>query len=137
MQLSGDQGSGSGRCLQDDLDEVAEASMAFDEGLAQRIREALAAERGVSEKRMFGGIAFLLNGNMAVGVVKDDLMVRVGPDAYETLLADPNVRPMDFTGRPMRGFVYVASEGLVADADLHRWIGHGAAYARALPAKQG
>jgi len=109
--------------------------MAFDEGLAQRIREALAAERGVSEKRMFGGIAFLLNGNMAVGVVKDSLMVRVGPEKYETLVADSNAREMDFTGKPLRGFVYVGSEGLVSDADLNRWIGHGTSYARSLPTK--
>ena len=109
--------------------------MAFDEGLAQRIREALAAERGVSEKRMFGGIAFLLNGNMAVGVVKDSLMVRVGPDKYETLVAKPNAREMDFTGKPMRGFVYVGSEGLLSDEDLTRWIGDGTAYARSLPGK--
>jgi TfoX/Sxy family transcriptional regulator of competence genes len=107
--------------------------MAFDEGLAQRIREALATERGISEKRMFGGIAFLLNGNMAVGVVRDNLMVRVGPDRYETLVTQPHVREMDFTGKPMRGFVYVASEGLVADGALKRWIGHGTAYAACLP----
>ena len=109
--------------------------MAFDEGLAQRIREVLATERGVVEKRMFGGIAFLLNGNMAVGVVGDTLMVRVGPDHYETLVAQPNAREMDFTGKPMKGFVYVAPEGLVSDADLNRWIGHGTGYARSLPGK--
>jgi TfoX/Sxy family transcriptional regulator of competence genes len=109
--------------------------MPFDEGLAQRIREVLATERGICEKRMFGGIAFLLNGNMAVGVVGDHLMVRVGPDRYETLLAEPHAREMDFTGKPMKGFVYVAAEGLVSDADLNRWIGHGTACARSLPAK--
>ena len=107
--------------------------MAFDEGLAQRIREVMAAERCVSEKRMFGGIAFLLNGNMAVGVVQDNLMVRVGPHKYETLVAEPHAREMDFTGKPMRGFVYVGSEGVASDADLQRWIGHGTAYARSLP----
>jgi TfoX/Sxy family transcriptional regulator of competence genes len=109
--------------------------MAFDEGLAQRIREALAAERGVSEKRMFGGIAFLLNGNMAVGVVKDSLMVRVGPDNYETLVAESNAREMDFTGKPMKGFVYVGAEGLATDADLARWVGYGLSFARSLPRK--
>jgi TfoX/Sxy family transcriptional regulator of competence genes len=109
--------------------------MAFDEGLAQRIREILATGHGVSERRMFGGIAFLLNGNMAVGVVGENLMVRVGPDRYETLVVEPSARAMDFTGRPMKGFVFVASEGLDSDGDLLRWIGHGAAYARSLPAK--
>ena len=109
--------------------------MAYDEGLAQRIRELLAGQQGVSERRMFGGIAFLLEGNMAVGVLEDSLMVRVGPDAYDGLVRRPHARKMDFTGKPMRGFVYVAPDGLESDADLHRWIGHGVAYACSLPRK--
>jgi len=109
--------------------------MAFDEGLAQRIREMLADEQGVTEKRMFGGIAFLLDGNMSVGVVKDTLMVRVGPQAHARLVALPHAREMDLTGRPMKGFVYVDPAGVAADADLRRWIGHGVAHARSLPAK--
>jgi TfoX/Sxy family transcriptional regulator of competence genes len=109
--------------------------MAYDEGLAQRIRELMADEQGVSEKRMFGGIAFLLNGNMSVGVVKDNLMVRVGPDAYERLVRERHTRKMDFTGNPMKGFVYVAPEGLESDADLSRWVAHGLTYARSLPRK--
>jgi len=109
--------------------------VAFDEGLAQRIREMLVTERGITEKRMFGGIAFLRDGNMVVGVVGHDLMVRVGPDHYEARLAEPNARPMNFTGKPMKGFVYVAPDGLASDADLIRWIGHGLAYACSLPRK--
>ena len=109
--------------------------MAYDEGLAQRIREMLAERTDTFEMRMFGGIAFLVRGNMAVGVVKDDLMVRVGPEAHAGLVALPHARPMDFTHRPMKGFLYVAPEGVESDADLRRWIEHGLAYASSLPAK--
>ena len=109
--------------------------MAYDEGLAERVRDALAEESGISEKRMFGGIAFMLQGNMAVGVINDDLMIRVGPDLYADLLSDPQAREMDFTGRPMKGFVYVAAESLDSDAELRRWVGHGVAYAAGLPPK--
>jgi len=109
--------------------------MPYDEGLAQRVREFLADEPGLSEKRMFGGLAFLLKGNMCVGIVKDELMVRVGPDAYRDLLHQPSARKMDFTGKPMKGFVFVEPEGIESDVDLHRWVGHGLAYASALPGK--
>jgi TfoX/Sxy family transcriptional regulator of competence genes len=109
--------------------------MAYDEGLAQRIREMLAERTDTLEMRMFGGIAFLLRGNMAVGVVKEDLMVRVGPEAYEDLVGQPYARPMDFTHRPLKGFVYVAPEGVESDADLRRWIERGVAFANSLPAK--
>ncbi|NNL64924.1 MAG: TfoX/Sxy family protein [Myxococcales bacterium] len=109
--------------------------MAFDEGLAQRIRETLAEREGVVERKMFGGLAFLLNGNLCVGVVADELMVRVGPDAYEAALAEPHARAMDFTGRPMKGLVYVGCEGFEADADLERWIARGSGFAASLPAR--
>ena len=109
--------------------------MAYDEGLAERIRGLLDERSDVSEKRMFGGIAFMVRGHMAVGVVKDDLMVRVGLEAYEALVREPHARKMDFTGRPMKGFVYVASQGLEADVALRAWIGHGVRYAESLPAK--
>jgi TfoX/Sxy family transcriptional regulator of competence genes len=109
--------------------------MPYDEGLAQRVRELLADEPGLSEKRMFGGLAFLLKGNMCVGIVKDALMVRVGPDAYHDLVHQPSARKMDFTGKPMKGFVFVEPEGFESDADLRRWVGHGLAYASALPGK--
>jgi TfoX/Sxy family transcriptional regulator of competence genes len=110
--------------------------MAYDEGLAQRIREALEERPGVSEKKMFGGLCFLVSGNMSFGVVGDELMVRVGPDRYEESLSLPHARAMDFTGRPMKGMVYVATAGFDSDADLEAWLGRGLAFAEALPAKQ-
>ncbi|HKJ24126.1 MAG TPA: TfoX/Sxy family protein [Myxococcota bacterium] len=109
--------------------------MAYDEGLAQRIREALEEREDVSEKKMFGGLAFLLGGNMSVGIVGDELMVRVGPDAWASALAQPHAREMDFTGRAMKGFVYVAAEGVEDDGDLHGWVERGVAFAGSLPPK--
>ena len=109
--------------------------MAYDEGLAERIRDLLADETGVTEKRMFGGLCFLLRGNMCVGVVKDELMVRAGPDAYETLLMLPHARKMDFTGRPMKGMLFVGADGVLADRDLASWLSRGVSFARSLPAK--
>jgi len=111
--------------------------MGYDEGLAERIRGILADRHDVSEKKMFGGIAFMIRGHMSVGIVKDNLMVRVGPEEHDHLLRQPHARPMDFTGRPMKGFVYVASPGLETDVDLERWVGRGLEYALSLPAKVG
>jgi TfoX/Sxy family transcriptional regulator of competence genes len=110
--------------------------MPHDEGLAQRIREALDDDPRVSEKRMFGGVAFLANGNMAVGVIRDELMVRVGPEAHDAAVALPHARAMDFTKRPMRGFVQVAPAGFEEDADLRAWIARGIAYAASVPTKK-
>lgn len=110
--------------------------MAYDELLAERIRNALAARHDVTEQKMFGGIAFMIGGRMAVGVVRDDLMVRVGPDAHDEAVARPQVRPMDLTGRPMRGFVYVAPAGVVDDGDLARWVEAGAAFAASQPPRK-
>ena len=107
----------------------------YDEGIAQRIREQLDEQAGLAEKRMFGGLAFLVNGNMAVGVVGDELMVRVGPDRYEEALRAPHARPMDFTKRPMRGFVFVGAAGFEEDEELHRWIERGVRFAASLPRK--
>ncbi len=109
--------------------------MAYDEGLAQRIREVLEDRADLSEKKMFGGLAFLLGGNMCVGVVKGELMLRVGPDRYEETLRQPHARKMDFTGRPMKGFVYVACDGFESDADLRRWVARGVRFAGSLPGK--
>jgi TfoX/Sxy family transcriptional regulator of competence genes len=109
--------------------------MPYDDGLAQRIREVLDEQPRVSEKQMFGGLAFLIGGNMCAGVVADELMVRVGPDQYEEALARPHAREMDFTGRPMRGLVYVAAEGFESDDDLHEWIARGVRFASSLPVK--
>ncbi|MBM3216980.1 TfoX/Sxy family protein, partial [Candidatus Poribacteria bacterium] len=85
--------------------------MPYDENLAERIRRVVAGRHGVTEKRMFGGLAFLLDGKMFCGIANSDLMVRVGPERYEAALSLPHVRPMDFTGRPMTGYVYVGPEG--------------------------
>jgi hypothetical protein len=109
--------------------------MAYDEHLADRVRERVAAEPGVAEKRMFGGLAFLLDGNMAVGISGEDLMVRVGPDATDDALARPHTRPFDMTGRPMRGWILVAADGVSAEADLAAWIARGVEFARTLPPK--
>lgn len=109
--------------------------MAYDEMLAQRIRMALAGRDGVTERKMFGGIAFMVGGNMCCGVVGDDLMVRVGPERHEQALARPHVRPMDFTGRPMKGMAYVAPAGCRAEADLAAWVDMAADFAASLPHK--
>ena len=107
--------------------------MAYDEKLAERIRTALRRRRGISEKKMFGGVAFLANGNMTCGVVGDELMVRVGPDAYAEALSRKHAREMDFTGRPMRGMVYVAKPGTRTARQLESWVERGLAFAKTLP----
>ena len=109
--------------------------MPYDEKLAERVRAVFQSEPGCTEKKMFGGICFMVGGNMAVGVTGSDLMVRPGPDNFESALALPHARPIDFTGRPMKGFVYVESAGIAADAALAEWVERGAAFARSLPAK--
>ena len=90
--------------------------MAYDERLAERIREILSRKRDMREQKMFGGLCFLLRGNMCCGIVGDELIARVGPDAYDAALARPHARPMDFTGRPLRGMVYVAAPGTANQA---------------------
>ena len=109
--------------------------MAFDEGLAERIRDALADVRGVSERKMFGGVAFMLHGNMLVGVIDSTLMARVGPDQWETALRRTHVREMDFTGRPMKGYVYVDEAGTAEDADLAVWVSACRGFVATLPSK--
>ncbi|MER7895065.1 TfoX/Sxy family protein [Streptomyces sp. NPDC096046] len=109
--------------------------MAFDEGLAERIRARLGADPGITEKQMFGGLAFLYEGNMAVGVIGDELMVRVGPEATGAALTRPGTRPFDFTGRPMRGWVVVASSAVSEDEALADWVDQGHAFAASLPPK--
>jgi TfoX/Sxy family transcriptional regulator of competence genes len=96
--------------------------MAYDEALAERIRTALAGRDDVTERKMFGGLAFMVGDRMACGVIHDDLMVKVGHAGYEAALTEPHARPMDFTGRPSRGMVYVAPAGVARDADLARWV---------------
>jgi hypothetical protein len=109
--------------------------MAYDEDLAQRVREQLADEPGMTEKAMFGGLAFLLDGNMSVGLSGAELMVRVGPDATDDALARPHTRLFDMTGRPMRGWVLVAPEGVGGDGELAAWVRRGVRFARSLPPK--
>ncbi|MHC3469420.1 TfoX/Sxy family protein [Streptomyces sp. 7R007] len=109
--------------------------MAYDEGLAERIRERLGGDPGIAEKRMFGGIAFLYRGNMAVGVTGDDLMVRVGPYGTDEALSRPGARVFDMTGRPMRGWVVVDGSAVAEDEVLGEWIDEGLAFAASLPPK--
>ena len=109
--------------------------MAFDEDLADRIRDVLAPRSDVTERKMFGGIAFMVGGNMAVGVVGEDLMVRLDPSDAERALAERHTRPMDFTGRPAKNMVYVDPEGTSADEDLASWVDAGADFAASLPPK--
>ncbi|MEI8105060.1 MAG: TfoX/Sxy family protein [Actinomycetes bacterium] len=109
--------------------------MAYDEGLAERVRLLVDDEPGISERRMFGGLCFLAYGNMCFGIVDSELMVRVGPDGYEASLAKPHARQMDFTGRAMRGLVYVDEEGVAEDDDLVEWLRRGLDFAQSLPPK--
>lgn len=110
--------------------------MAYDEALAGRIRDVL-ADRGdrVREQKMFGGLAFMVGGHMLVGVVKDELMARVGADAEDDALAQPHARPMDFTGRPMNGVVFVAADGVATDDAVRDWVERAATFTSTLPPK--
>ena len=107
--------------------------MAYDEVLAARVRAAVSDRAEADEKKMFGGLAFMVNTHMACGIVGDDLMVRVGAQAMAGALAEPHVRPMDFTGRPLKGFVYVSPAGYAGPA-LGRWVRRAVAYAATVPA---
>jgi len=109
--------------------------MSYDEMLAARIRTTLGPLPELEEKKMFGGIGFLVNSNMACGVHKNDLIVRVGPAGYEASLFRPHTRPFDMTGRPMTGWVMVEPQGCETEADLKTWIKQGVAFARSLPGK--
>jgi TfoX/Sxy family transcriptional regulator of competence genes len=110
--------------------------MAFDESLAARIRDALSRKRGIEEKKMFGGVGFLHHGNLLVGVWKDSLIVRLGPDNYDEALLEPHVREFDITGRAMKGWVLVERKGVEADDHLTDWIKRAARFVRTLPAKE-
>jgi hypothetical protein len=110
--------------------------MAYDEEFAHRLREALADQAGVTEKAMFGGLAFLLHGNMAVGLSGGgELIVRVGPEATDDALSRPHARVFDMTGRPMKGWILVAPEGVKTKRQLGVWVGRGVEFARTLPPK--
>lgn len=110
--------------------------MAFDEGLAERVRGVLLDVSFVTEKHMFGGLTFMINGNMCCGVMGDRLMLRVGPVVYEQTLELEHARPMDFTNRPLTGFVYIEAAGLEDDADLATWVQRGIDFAGALPPRE-
>ena len=109
--------------------------MAYDEGLAQRIRESLDQVPDLVEKKMFGGVAFMVQGNMACGVHKDMLMVRVGPERYEETILMPHTRPFDMTGRPMKGWLLVEAGGMENETDLKDWLNQGIDFALTLPPK--
>jgi hypothetical protein len=109
--------------------------MGYDKGLAERVRALLKVKTGFGEKNMFGGVCFLLRGNMACGVLNDDLIVRVGKEKYEKALQMPHTRQFDITGRPMNGWVMVSAEGHKKKRDLAAWVERGSAFALTLPAK--
>jgi TfoX/Sxy family transcriptional regulator of competence genes len=109
--------------------------MAYSEALADRIRQALGRPRGLAEKKMFGGVGFLLSGNLCVGVWKTSLIVRLDPAEADSLLKQPHVAPFDITGRPMKGWLLVEADGLESDEQLAAWIERSKAFVRSLPAK--
>jgi TfoX/Sxy family transcriptional regulator of competence genes len=110
--------------------------MAYDEDLANRIRELVAPERGLTEKKMFGGLAFLIGGNMAVAASgQGGLMVRVDPDETDALLAKPGAMPFEMRGRGMAGWLRVDDEAVRTKRQLEPWVRRGVAYARSLPPK--
>ena len=110
--------------------------MAYDEGLAERVRELLADRPGITERRMFGGLAFMSREYMFVGISGDALMARVGPDGHDEALSRPHVRMMDFTGRPMKGYVFVDPAGFESDEDLAGWVERCEGFVRSLPPKK-
>ena len=109
--------------------------MAFDEGLAERVRNVLHDCKEISEQKMFGGLAFMSRGHMFVGILGDTLMARVGPDRYADALRQPGAREMDFTGKPMKGYVFVAPNGIEADSGLECWIARCLTFVESLPPK--
>ena len=111
--------------------------MSADAQLVERVRQALGGEANLAGRRMFGGVCFTIGGHMACGVQGCDLVVRVGPHAHAAALAEHHVRPMDFTGRPLKGFVYVSPLGCAESRQLGKWIRRGVRFARTLPTKSG
>jgi TfoX/Sxy family transcriptional regulator of competence genes len=109
--------------------------MAYDETVAQRIRQAIEGRDGLSERKMFGGLCLMLHGNMFAGLIDDELMLRVGPDKADELLGRPGTRVMDFTGRPMKGYLYVDSSAFKTAQELSDWLGHALSFVEQLPPK--
>ena len=110
--------------------------MAYNEALAVRVRKRLGKRKGLVEKKMFGGLAFLLNGNMSVGVYGDELIVRIDPGQTDAALAQEHTRIFDITGKPMRGWILVRPDGLARSAALSKWVDTGIAFAASLPGKK-
>ena len=110
--------------------------MAYDEKTAERLSKTFADNKDIAEKRMFGGIAYMYRDHMCVGSIDDMLMVRVGPDQYEDALSQKYVKPMDFTGKPMKGYVYVEPTGFKTEKNLIKWIDKGIAFVKTLPPKK-
>ena len=102
--------------------------MAYDERLAERVRAALGDRDALREQQMFGGIAFMVGDKMCIGVTDGDLMVRLGTDGHEATMNHPHVRPMDFTGRPMKNFVFVGAEGVTTKRQVQAWVERALAY---------
>ncbi|MDH5677137.1 MAG: TfoX/Sxy family protein [Nitrospinota bacterium] len=109
--------------------------MAYDEKLAEKVRTALLGLKGMQEKKMFGGLCFLLDGNMVAGVAGERLMVRVGVENHQRAMKQKHAMPMDFTGKPMRGMIFVAAEGTRRGDTLAKWLKMGLDHARTLPKK--
>jgi TfoX/Sxy family transcriptional regulator of competence genes len=118
-----------------DTDAVEDSLMAFDENLAARIRKSLARKKGITDKKMFGGIGFLLNGNLLVGVWKDSLIVRLGDEEGELALREPHVKVFDITGRPMKNWILVEPAGIEDDERLKDWIQLAVKFVGKLPGK--
>jgi hypothetical protein len=110
--------------------------MSYDEGLAERLREVLQMNRGITEKKMFGGLAFMSRGYMFIGITGDVLMARVGPERYDQALSRLHVREMDFTGKPMKGYVFVDPPGFENDVDLAEWVRQCHEFVQSLPEKK-
>lgn len=109
--------------------------MAYNQDLADRIADVLSEMAETTQKKMFGGIAFMVNGHMCCGIANDALMLRVGPEIYAETLEQPHVRQMDFTGRPMKGYIYVDPEGLATKKALKKWVAMGVRFVQSLPPK--
>jgi TfoX/Sxy family transcriptional regulator of competence genes len=110
--------------------------MPYNEGLAARVRDSLEGTPGLTERKMFGGIAFLIRGQMCCGIINDDVVLRVGADGADEALVEPFTRPMDFTGRPLKDYVYVAPGGTATAARLSGWLRRAVAFTESLPPKR-
>jgi len=110
--------------------------MAYDEKLAERLSKAFIGNKNIVEKKMFGGIAYMYTDHMCVGIIDDMLMVRVGPEKYEEALSEKHVKPMDFTGKPLKGYVYVEPAGFKTEKNLQKWLYRGIEFVKTLPPKK-